>query len=50
MQFVPSITSFRMAEFTESATYKVMETPHGPLFRGFRRMFETVIAGAERSV
>ena len=34
----------------ESATYKVMETPHGPLFRGFRRMFETVIAGAERSV
>jgi transcriptional regulator with XRE-family HTH domain len=34
----------------ESATYKVMETPHGPLFRGFRRMFETVIGEAERTV
>ncbi|WP_432133172.1 MULTISPECIES: helix-turn-helix domain-containing protein [unclassified Streptomyces] len=34
----------------ESATYKVMATPHGPLFRGFRRMFEAVIAGAERTV
>lgn len=34
----------------ESATYKVLATPHGPLFRGFRRMFEAVIAGAERSV
>jgi transcriptional regulator with XRE-family HTH domain len=34
----------------ESATYKVMETPHGPLFRGFRRMFEAVIDGAERTV
>lgn len=34
----------------ESALYKVMATPHGPLFRGFRRMFEAVIAGAERTV
>ncbi|MFD9357745.1 helix-turn-helix domain-containing protein [Streptomyces sp. NPDC060031] len=34
----------------ESATYKVMATPHGPLFRGFRRMFEAVIDGAERTV
>ncbi|MCX4691038.1 helix-turn-helix transcriptional regulator [Streptomyces sp. NBC_01408] len=34
----------------ESATYKVMETPHGPLFRGFRRMFEAVARGAERTV
>ncbi|MFF9977583.1 helix-turn-helix domain-containing protein [Streptomyces erythrochromogenes] len=34
----------------ESATYKVMETPHGPLFKGFRRMFEAVVRGAERTV
>ncbi|WP_225320878.1 XRE family transcriptional regulator [Streptomyces luteolifulvus] len=34
----------------ESATYKVTETPHGPLFRGFRRMFEAVIDGAQRTV
>ena len=34
----------------ESATYKVMETPHGPLFRGFRRMFGAVIDGAQRTV
>ncbi|MFJ2731381.1 helix-turn-helix domain-containing protein [Streptomyces sp. NPDC087317] len=34
----------------ESATYKVMETPHGPLYRGFRRMFEAIIDGAERTV
>ncbi|MES5823546.1 helix-turn-helix transcriptional regulator [Streptomyces sp. RG80] len=34
----------------ESATYKIMETPHGPLFRGFRRMFEAVITGAQRTV
>lgn len=34
----------------ESATYKVMETPHGPFFRGFRRMFEALLDGAERSV
>jgi transcriptional regulator with XRE-family HTH domain len=34
----------------ESATYKVMETPHGPLFRGFRRMFEAVIDSSERTV
>lgn len=34
----------------ESATYKVMETPHGPLYRGFRRMFEAILAGAKRTV
>lgn len=34
----------------ESATYKVMATPHGPLFRGFRRMFEAVIDGAKRTI
>ncbi|MEU6507792.1 helix-turn-helix transcriptional regulator [Streptomyces sp. NPDC046942] len=34
----------------ESATYKVMETPHGPLFRGFQRMFEAIIDEAERTV
>ncbi|MER7049608.1 hypothetical protein ABT391_32745 [Streptomyces jumonjinensis] len=34
----------------ESATYKVMETPHGPLYRGFRRMTEAIISSAERTV
>ena len=34
----------------ESACYKVMETPHGPLYRGFRRMVEAIIDGAERTV
>jgi transcriptional regulator with XRE-family HTH domain len=34
----------------ESATYKVTETPHGPLFRGFRRMFEAVVDSAQRTV
>ncbi|MGI5531130.1 helix-turn-helix domain-containing protein [Streptomyces syringium] len=34
----------------ESATYKVVETPHGPLYRGFRRMFEAVVADAHRTV
>lgn len=34
----------------ESAMYKVMETPHGPLYRGFRRMFEAVIDGAQRTI
>ncbi|MFD7169428.1 helix-turn-helix domain-containing protein [Streptomyces violascens] len=34
----------------ESACYKVVETPHGPLYRGFRRMVETIIDGAERTV
>ncbi|WP_405981061.1 hypothetical protein [Streptomyces sp. NBC_00158] len=33
-----------------SATCKVMETPHGPLFRGFRRMFEAIVRSAERTV
>ncbi|MFI9763998.1 helix-turn-helix domain-containing protein [Streptomyces sp. NPDC051963] len=34
----------------ESATYKIMETPHGPFFRGFRRMFEAIIDGAQRTI
>ncbi|MET8756187.1 helix-turn-helix domain-containing protein [Streptomyces sp. NPDC004667] len=34
----------------ESATYKVMETPYGPLFRGFRRMFEAIARGADRTI
>jgi hypothetical protein len=34
----------------ESATYKVMETPHGPLYRGFRRMFEALIGDAEQTI
>ena len=34
----------------ESATYKVMQTPHGPLYRGFRRMFDALIGDAEQTI
>jgi transcriptional regulator with XRE-family HTH domain len=34
----------------ESATYKVMETPHGPLYRGVRRMFDAMVEDGERTV
>jgi transcriptional regulator with XRE-family HTH domain len=34
----------------ESATYKVMETAYGPLYRGFRRMFEAMADDGERTV
>lgn len=34
----------------ESATYKVMETPHGPLYRGFRRMFDALTNEGERII
>ena len=34
----------------ESATYKVMETPHGPLYRGFRRMLKAMTDEGERTV
>ena len=34
----------------ESAMYKLMETPQGPLFRGFRRTFEALLDGAELTV
>ncbi|MFE7430284.1 helix-turn-helix domain-containing protein [Streptomyces sp. NPDC057545] len=34
----------------ESAMYKLMETPQGPLFRGFRRMFDALLDGAECTV
>ncbi|MGW2629278.1 helix-turn-helix domain-containing protein [Streptomyces chattanoogensis] len=34
----------------ESATYKVMETPHGPLYRGFQRMFAFMTETGIRTV
>lgn len=34
----------------ESAAYKLVETPHGPVYRGHRRQFEALIADADRSV
>jgi hypothetical protein len=34
----------------ESATYKVMATPQGPLYRGFRRMFDALIGDAEQTI
>jgi hypothetical protein len=34
----------------ESATYKVVETPRGPLYCGHRRQFEALVADAERSL
>lgn len=34
----------------ESATYKIMETPQGPLYRGFRRMFDAILTESERTV
>ncbi|MFD8084093.1 helix-turn-helix domain-containing protein [Kitasatospora sp. NPDC059722] len=34
----------------ESATYKVLPTPSGPLYRGWRRQFEVLLDGAERVI
>lgn len=34
----------------ESATYKVMAAPGGPMFRGFRRMFDAMVEAAQRTV
>lgn len=34
----------------ESATYKVMETPNGPLYRGFQRMFASMVETGIRTV
>ncbi|MGP8300669.1 hypothetical protein ACTPOK_22625 [Streptomyces inhibens] len=34
----------------ESATYKVMKTPHGPLYRGFQRMFASMVETGIRTV
>lgn len=34
----------------ESAVYKVMRTPNGPLFRGFCRMFDALLAEGERAI
>ncbi|QKV95062.1 helix-turn-helix domain-containing protein [Streptomyces sp. NA02950] len=33
-----------------SATYKVMETPQGPLYRGFQRMFASIVETGIRTV
>lgn len=33
----------------ESATYKVMETPNGPLYRGFQRMFTSMVESGIRT-
>ncbi|WP_242438955.1 hypothetical protein [Streptomyces sp. CB00455] len=44
------VGAFDGREGHESATYKVVATPHSPLFRGHRRMFEALIAGAQRTV
>ncbi|GAA4981098.1 helix-turn-helix transcriptional regulator [Kitasatospora paranensis] len=34
----------------ESATYKVLATPHGPLYRGWRRGFDAMVDDAERVI
>ena len=34
----------------KSATYKVMATPSGPLYRGWRRGFDAVVDEAERVI
>lgn len=34
----------------ESPTYKVLATPHGPLYRGWRRGFDALIEDAERVI
>lgn len=34
----------------ESATYKIVGTTHGPLYRGFRRLFEAMVHEADRTV
>ena len=34
----------------ESAVYKVMQTPNGPFYRGFRRMFDALLAEGERTI
>ncbi|MFJ4792474.1 helix-turn-helix domain-containing protein [Kitasatospora purpeofusca] len=34
----------------ESATYKVLATPYGPLYRGWRRMFDAMVDDAERVI
>ncbi|MFI8080224.1 helix-turn-helix domain-containing protein [Kitasatospora sp. NPDC086009] len=34
----------------ESATYKVLATPYGPLYRGWRREFDAMVDGAERMI
>ncbi|WP_030245913.1 helix-turn-helix domain-containing protein [Streptomyces sp. NRRL S-350] len=34
----------------ESATYKVLPTPSGPLYRGWRRQFEVLLDGARRVI
>ncbi|WP_059012507.1 helix-turn-helix domain-containing protein [Streptomyces specialis] len=45
------VSSFDVGwEGHKSATYKVVETPSGPLFAGFRRMFQAMLDDGERIV
>ncbi|REK91376.1 XRE family transcriptional regulator [Streptomyces inhibens] len=45
------VSSFDVGwEGHESATYKVMETPNGPLYRGFQRMFTSMVETGNRTV
>ncbi len=34
----------------ESATYKVLATPYGPLYRGWRRLFDAMVNDADRVI
>ncbi|MDH6110366.1 transcriptional regulator with XRE-family HTH domain [Kitasatospora sp. MAP12-15] len=34
----------------ESATYKILSTPHGPLYRGLRRIFDAMVDESERVI
>jgi transcriptional regulator with XRE-family HTH domain len=34
----------------ESATYKILATPQGPLYRGYRRLFDAMVGDAERVI
>lgn len=34
----------------ESATYKILATPAGPLYRGFRRMFDAMVEDGQRVI
>ncbi|WP_329564650.1 helix-turn-helix domain-containing protein [Kitasatospora sp. NBC_01266] len=34
----------------ESATYKLVATPHGPLYQGFRRLFDSMLKDAQQVI
>jgi hypothetical protein len=34
----------------QSPTYKVIDTPHGPLYRGWRRGFDALVEDAQRVI